>query len=260
MRRTQVILPRATRSSQICVLPAHDKPIGVMTGIQAANLVGPGRSGLMVLELEEILTIASRVLAGEPMSGGSRRLRRRLKEMLRAADDSIHELGYPNDLAKLAVHASTAFLDDAMKRSASRPDDWPDRTLQEDAFGDTRAGETFYQYANRLLDRPCSSDVADLLEVFQVCLSLGFEGSYPGERLRTRSVLQARLEECRLEVREKAAATPVLVQVPEVEERDWGWAMWAGGSAVGIAVLFFVLRWILEIERERVLDLVQEIL
>jgi type VI secretion system protein ImpK len=213
----------------------------------------------MVLELEEILTIASRVLDGEPMSGGGRRLHRRLKEMLRAADVSIREVGYASDLTKLAVHAVTAFLDDAMKRSSSRPDGWPERTLQEDAFGDTRAGETFYDHANRLLDRSRSSDVADLMEVFQVCLSLGFEGSHPGDRLTTRSVLQARLEECRLEVQEKARAADTVIREIEVEERDLGWAMAIGASAIGVAVLFFVLRWILEIERARVRDLVQDI-
>jgi type VI secretion system protein ImpK len=213
----------------------------------------------MVLELEEILTIAARVLAGEPMSGGGRRLRRRLKEMLMAADAAIHDRGYPTELTKLAVHAVTAFLDDAMKRSASRPEDWPTRTLQEDAFGDSRGGETFYAHASRLLDRPCSSDVADLLEVFQACLSLGFEGSYPGERVRTRDALQARLIECRSEVEEKLAATRITPTL-QPEDRDLGWAIVTGGSAIGVALLFFVLRWILELERARVRELVQEIL
>ncbi len=39
-----------------------------------------------------------------------------------------------------------------------------------------------------------------------------------------------------------------------------GWALVAGGSTIGIALLFLVLRWILELERARVHELVQEIL
>ena len=41
-------------------------------------------------------------------------------------------------------------------------------------------GETFFQNLQALLARPDNEDLSDLLEVYQLCLLLGFQGRYGG--------------------------------------------------------------------------------
>ena len=52
------------------------------------------------------------------------------------------------------------------------------RPLQEELFGGHMGGETFFQNLHTLLARQDTDDLADLLEVHQLCLLLGFEGRY----------------------------------------------------------------------------------
>jgi type VI secretion system protein ImpK len=40
------------------------------------------------------------------------------------------------------------------------------------------AGELFYQYLEQLMARPDALDLADMLEVFSLCMLLGFKGRY----------------------------------------------------------------------------------
>jgi len=50
--------------------------------------------------------------------------------------------------------------------------------LQDELFGGHLGGEVFFQYLQQQLERDDSAEVADLLEVFQLCLLLGFQGRY----------------------------------------------------------------------------------
>jgi type VI secretion system protein ImpK len=56
--------------------------------------------------------------------------------------------------------------------------DWGRRPLQEEVFGGHTGGELFFQYLQQLLGRQDSEDLADVLEVYQLCLLLGFKGRY----------------------------------------------------------------------------------
>src|SRR5690606_10764921 len=55
---------------------------------------------------------------------------------------------------------------------------WPRQPLQEEIFGDHMAGETFFTRLDELLALGDSEDLADLLEVYQLCMLLGFRGRY----------------------------------------------------------------------------------
>ena len=56
--------------------------------------------------------------------------------------------------------------------------DWPRRPLQEEYFGHHVAGEIFFQNLDKILQRNDSQDMGDLLEVYQLCMLLGFAGKY----------------------------------------------------------------------------------
>jgi type VI secretion system protein ImpK len=55
---------------------------------------------------------------------------------------------------------------------------WSGRPLQEELFGEHMGGELFFRYLQPTLTRQDSEETADLLEVFQLCLLLGFRGRY----------------------------------------------------------------------------------
>ena len=56
--------------------------------------------------------------------------------------------------------------------------DWPRQPLQEERYGHHVAGEIFFQNLQKLLGRTDSHELADLLEVYHLCLLLGFAGRY----------------------------------------------------------------------------------
>jgi type VI secretion system protein ImpK len=56
--------------------------------------------------------------------------------------------------------------------------DWPRQPLQLERYGHQIAGETFFENLQKLMTRTDSQELADLLEVYQLALLLGFGGRY----------------------------------------------------------------------------------
>jgi type VI secretion system protein ImpK len=56
--------------------------------------------------------------------------------------------------------------------------DWAQRPMQEEMFGHNRAGEVFFEHLRTLLARQDSHETADCLEVYALCMLLGFKGQY----------------------------------------------------------------------------------
>lgn len=115
----------------------------------------------------------------EQQAGSAEAFRNNIKSMLVSADRRAREEGYDRDLVRLAVYACVAFLDESVLNSSQEMfSDWPRRPLQEEVFGDHRAGETFFRNLRDLLSRPDSRALADVLEVYLLCLLLGYRGRY----------------------------------------------------------------------------------
>lgn len=147
---------------------------------QAAT--GPGtdaRRGGLALALQEVLTVTARIRSDRQVAEDASSFRAHVKRLLGRADREARDAGYQDETVRLALYATVAFLDESVLNSP-RPmfQDWPRQPLQEEVFGDHMAGETFYRYLDDLLSRQDSAELADLLEVFQLCLLLGFRGRY----------------------------------------------------------------------------------
>lgn len=137
------------------------------------------RQGLLAVALQEVLTVTARIRSDRQVAEDARSLRAHVKRLLGRADREARDAGYQDETVRLALYATVAFLDESVLNSP-RPifQDWPRQPLQEEVFGDHMAGETFYRYLDDLLSRHDSAELADLLEVFQLCLLLGFRGRY----------------------------------------------------------------------------------
>lgn len=140
---------------------------------------GDGVHGRLALAFQEAFTVAVRLRSDRQVATDSASFRRRVKQLLLRADREARSAGYEPGLVRLAVYAYVAFLDESVLNSASPMfADWPRKPLQEEVFGDHRAGETFFENLRRLLGRPDSRELADLLEVYLLCLLLGFRGRF----------------------------------------------------------------------------------
>lgn len=138
-----------------------------------------GRRGRLALALQEILTATVRLRSGRQVAADADAFRLHAKHVLAAAEQEARNAGYASADVKLALFAAVAFLDESVLNSGQAMfADWPRKPLQDELFGGHLAGEVFFQYLRQLLERDDSAELADLLEVFQLCLLLGFQGRY----------------------------------------------------------------------------------
>lgn len=109
---------------------------------------------------------------GEPAA-----LRKLINFYLDLFTKNCRALGVENETIGEAKYALVALLDETvLSIPGACRDYWFSRPLQLDLFGDNLAGEEFYKKLNRMLERP--EKKKDVLEVYYICLSLGFEGKY----------------------------------------------------------------------------------
>jgi type VI secretion system protein ImpK len=150
-----------------------------MTGISPARVDQSARRGRLAIALQEPLTTIARLRANKQVAADAESFRTRIKQVLASAEQEATALGYAGDDVRFALFAVIAFLDETVLNSTQPMfAEWPRRTLQEEVFGVHMAGELFFQYLQQLLERQDSADLADVLEVYSLCLLLGFKGRY----------------------------------------------------------------------------------
>jgi type VI secretion system protein ImpK len=128
---------------------------------------------------ENSLTTILRLASMAQSVPNSQGFRTSIRAALKGAMEQAKALGYSNEINQLAFFAVVAFLDESVLRLQSPAfTDWAQRPLQEEMFGHNRAGEVFFEHLRNLLSRPDSQEVADCLEVYCLCMLLGFRGQY----------------------------------------------------------------------------------
>jgi type VI secretion system protein ImpK len=208
------------------------------------------RRGSLALAFQEVLTAGARLRASRQVAADADAFRGQIKQLLARADQEARQTGYDPADVKLAVYGCTAFIDEAVLNSGQPMfANWPRQPLQEEIFGDHRAGETFFAYLDEILTRPDSEDVADLLEVYELCLLLGFRGRYgAGDDGGLRTRLQgAHQKIARVRGAPSRIAPPAALPLNDVlpAQRDpWLRPMlaFAGGLLVLAVVLYVTFR------------------
>lgn len=158
--------------------PAAPPATGPAPGAAHAAGIQP-RHGRLALALQEILTATVRLRSGRQVAADAEGFRLHAKQVLATAEQEARAAGYAGDDVRLALFAVVVFLDESVLNSGQAMfADWPRRPLQDELFGGHLGGEVFFQYLQQQLQRDDSIEVADLLEVFQLCLLLGFQGRY----------------------------------------------------------------------------------
>jgi type VI secretion system protein ImpK len=151
--------------------------------LKIASASGPepvSRSrGQLALALQEPLTAIVRLRDNRQSATHAEVFRARMKQILADTEREARQAGYGSEDVRLAIYAVVVFLDETVLNSSlAMFSDWPRRPLQEELFGGHTGGEVFFQNLQQLLARQESDQLADVLEVHQLCLLLGFQGRY----------------------------------------------------------------------------------
>jgi type VI secretion system protein ImpK len=128
---------------------------------------------------QEILTVAARLRASKLNVGDPAVFRTQVRRALQQAESSAQALGNLPEDVRLASFAVISLLDETILNSANPAfRDWAQKPLMLDLYGTLNAGETCFEYLNAILKRREDKPAIDLLEVYLLCLMLGFRGRY----------------------------------------------------------------------------------
>ena len=202
----------------------------------------------LALCFQELFTAIVRVRFNLQSVPNADAFRANAKDLIRLAMQEAAGRAYPTEDVKLAAFAVVAFLDESVLTSKNVVfSSWPRMPLQEELSGEHMAGETFFRYVQLLLSRRDSSETVDVLEVYYLCMLLGFRGRYgsSGE-----SELRAIMESIKGKInRVRGGESPLSPawalpgDRPMPKRRD-AWLrrlVWITAFAAGLAMCTFVL-------------------
>ncbi len=136
-------------------------------------------AGNLALAYQETLTSIVRLKANRQTVTDAQYFRQQFIEALKLANEEARARGYTEEETRDARFAVVAFLDETVLNLKSRAfSDWARKPLQEELFGVHMGGEVFFQNLERLMRQPDSAHLADVLEVYLLCLTLGYAGRY----------------------------------------------------------------------------------
>lgn len=191
----------------------------------AARSAAPSGRGFLAIALQEAFTAAARLRANRQVAADADSFRVQIKHLLAKADMEARAAGYDPADVKLAIYGYIAFLDESVLNSGQPMfQSWPRQPLQEEIFGDHRGGQLFFNHLDDLLARPDTEQVADVLEVFQLSLLLGFRGRYgagdDGGLKSRQEATRRKIERIRgtSAVLAPPAALPIDEQVPKIRD------------------------------------------
>ena len=109
--------------------------------------------------------------------GESEVLKSRVYEMFERFESNARKFGIDNEKIRLAKFALVAFLDETIISSSwPQKEAWLSEPVQIKLFETFNAGEEFFNFLNELSQRTGANK--EVLEVYYLCLSLGFKGQY----------------------------------------------------------------------------------
>lgn len=149
----------------------------------------------LALAFQELFTVIARIKSNRQEVPDVDAFRRLLTQMLGASKTDVERRGATKEDSHLCVLAVVAALDEAIL-SSPNPGlrEWSKDTLQTSLYGSHLAGETFFQHLRDLLTADPSQRNCEVLEVFQICLLLGYRGKYGGREGDIRAMI-GRIEE-----------------------------------------------------------------
>ena len=226
------------------------------------------RAGSLALVFQEAFTVAVRLRMNRQSASDAQAFRAHVKNLVAGAGRDAQTRGYSSEFVKLAVYAYIAFLDETVLNSTQGLfADWTRQPLQEEIFGDLMAGENFFRYLAELLARENQPDLADVLEVYQLCLLLGFRGKYASNDQGNLQGLLLSIQQKIERIRGKRSAFDTAWKLPQTEKVEVARdplqrpLVRAAFVAFGLSILLFLFfTWRLHASAGKVSELARQIL
>jgi type VI secretion system protein ImpK len=153
------------------------------------------RPDTLALFYQSVFTGIVRLQSGRQRVNDSGTLRRRIQDALKDVQKDAAAAGYRSREIRDTESAVVAFLDEAVLslRDPSR-DAWAKHTLSLELYGEANAGEVFFERLDELMGEADSPHLADVMEVYLLCLLLGFEGRFSAGRRAEAMLISERLK------------------------------------------------------------------
>lgn len=200
---------------------------------------------------QEILTAVVRIRAGRQQIPSTEQFRQQMRGALAAAQEEAVRRGYNREQASLAAQAVVAFLDESIFNSGTQlMNEWVRQPIGPEYFHQHVAGEVFFQNVRELLTGDNSRPVADLLELYQLCLLLGYRGRFgTGREGDVRAIID-RIAEKTQRIHGPTGLLqpdwrPANESVPEAPNPWRQRLTWLAAGAGSLFVLAFLLYWLL---------------
>ncbi len=153
--------------------------ISPLASYRGASSAMDRRGWNLALSFQEVFTAIVRLRSRRQDVTSADSFRAQMKRALQSAEQDAQGRGYNQDDVRRVLFAVVAFLDESVLISRNPVfSDWPRLPLQAELYGHQLAGEIVFQELQKTLSRSDSPEVADVLEVFYLCLLLGFQGRY----------------------------------------------------------------------------------
>lgn len=170
----------------------------------------PTRAENLPLIFQEAITAIVRLRSNRQPVTNAEAFRAHIRQLLNVAEQEARTRGYTAEDVRLATFAVVAFLDESVLNSHNSVfADWSRKPLQEELFGGHVAGEIYFQSLQRLLERDESPQLADVLEVFHLCVLLGYRGKYgAGGQAELKTLMDAVAQKIRRIRKDTGALSP----------------------------------------------------
>ena len=144
-------------------------------GPSVSEFISAGRNPLVQAAVP-LLVLAGR-LRGQIANADVESVRRQCVQEVRAFEDRLREGNVPSEDALAARYALCTAIDEAVLNTPwGAQSGWASQSLLVTFHREAQGGEKFFQILDRLLTEP--QRYLGLLELYYVCLAVGFEGRY----------------------------------------------------------------------------------
>jgi type VI secretion system protein ImpK len=199
----------------------------------------------LAMAYQEMLTVITRLRSGRQDVSDPALFRSRVMSSLKVAEDEAAQKGYTNENIRAATFAVVGFLDESILNSGNASlAEWLRRPLQHEIFGVQIAGEIFFRNIDRLLTTADSQQLADLLEIYALCLLLGFRGRFGVNDAGNLRAYNASLTEKIARIRGRSWPfsldwAPQSESLARVSGPSWHGFAWTAAALWIIAILLF---------------------
>ena len=196
--------------------------------------------------------------------GNAASLKKSCIELFERLETEARANAIDNEKITMAKFALVAFLDETIISSSwNQKEQWLTEPMQIQLFDTFNAGEEFFTHLNTLRQR--SSGNKDILEIYYLCLALGFKGKY---QLQSPENLRRVIDDLNLELHPEMYSTIDAIS-PNAKARETvtqvvssGFPVWVYpvGAFVVFIVLYVLLSFSISDSASEVTDLIKNLI